>query len=250
MTATSTHGAVSWFEIATGNVPGAREFYGPLLGWEFVDEESGYTQIATHGDPRQSGGIMATEGRMPSYATTCIRVDDTDATTAAAVAGGASVVAGPMDIGDGMRVAYLIDPQGAMFCVWTPDGAETFAPYGDEPGAVGWFEIGARDVDAALAFYGELFGWTSERSPDPTSDYRLVTTGEDHPLRGAIGSRHEGPYAIFCVAVPDVDDVARKAEMLGGKVAVGPVHPTVGPPNAHLLDRDGSRFGIYTPAQS
>ena len=135
-------------------------------------------------------------------------------------------------------------------CVWTPDGAEEFAPYGNDAGAVGWFEIGHANVDAAAAFYGELFGWTFEQSPDPTTDYRLVTTGDGHPLRGAIGNRYESPYAIFCVAVTDVDAVASHAELLGGKVAVGPVHPKVGPAQAHLLDRDGNRFGIFTPPKA
>jgi predicted enzyme related to lactoylglutathione lyase len=36
---------------------------------------------------------------------------------------------------------------------------------------VAWFEIGAPDVDAAKAFYGQLFGWSFA----PDGAYTLIT---------------------------------------------------------------------------
>lgn len=244
---TDMHGAVGWFEIGTDDPAGAEAFYGALLGWSFVADAPGYQQIATHGGPRQSGGIMDTGADRPAYATICVRVADTAATSARAQELGGRVVAGPMALGDGMQVAYLLDREGALVCVWTPDGEEEPAPFGEEPGAVGWFDIGATDVDAAVEFYADLFGWGAEPVPDPTSDYRLVTTGDGHRLHGAIGSRHGGPYAIFDVSVPDVEAACAHAEQLGGKVVVPPRRSAVGPTYAHLLDPSGNRFGVYTP---
>jgi hypothetical protein len=116
-------------------------------------------------------------------------------------------------------------------------------------GSVGWFEVGAADADAAERFYGELFGWSTERWPDPTMDYRVVTTGDGHALQGGItataGTRP--PYAVFSIVVDDVDETCRRAEEAGGKVIAGPFHPEVGPPNAYLLDPEGNQFGVFTP---
>jgi predicted enzyme related to lactoylglutathione lyase len=34
-------GALTWNELATKDIPGAKEFYGPLFGWEFQDMDTG-----------------------------------------------------------------------------------------------------------------------------------------------------------------------------------------------------------------
>ena len=54
------HGAFSWFELMTGDVKGAREFYTKLLGWtsqEMPMQDSTYTVVEVDGEG--VGGIMS-----------------------------------------------------------------------------------------------------------------------------------------------------------------------------------------------
>ena len=114
------------------------------------------------------------------------------------------------------------------------------------PGVPCWVDTMQPDPEAAKEFYGELFGWRAERVP--ASEYRIVTTGEGHPRHGGItAARDAGPYVIFSVIVDDVAAACTRAEELGGKVESGPFHPQSGPSNAYLLDREGNRFGVYSP---
>ena len=46
-------GELSFFELGVGDANRARQFYGPLFGWEFVDEKAGST-IET---PNIPGGL-------------------------------------------------------------------------------------------------------------------------------------------------------------------------------------------------
>ena len=244
-------GAISWFEIAASKAESAQEFYGRLFGWKFTPNAAGtYVEITTSAGPRPSGGLMPTQGQMPSYATICVQVNDVAATMGKATARGGRVIAGPIVAGEAqdMVVAYLLDPQGAMTCIWSSAAVEEIAPYGSGAGDVGWFEIGVADTAAARAYYADLFGWTFN-APGPT-DYHVVSTGNGHVLEGGVTSNERAPYAVFFVAVPDVDDAVAAAERAGGKLLAGPMLTGAGLPKAYLLDPEGSQFGVFaaTPA--
>lgn len=250
---TSAQGSISWFEIASGRPDDAQEFYAELFGWRFTPGESAgfdYREIDTGTAGALRGGLLGAADGMPPYAIFVVYVDDVAASAAAAVAAGGVLQVGPITTETGLVCAYLRDPEGSPFAVVTPPGVgEARAAAAPAAGSVGWFEVGAADADAAEAFYGTLFGWSAERVPDPSMDYRIVTTGAGHALQGGITSTggRRPSYAIISVIVADVDETCRRAEELGGKVAAGPFRPDNGPPNAYLLDRDGNEFGIFTP---
>ena len=114
-------GALSWNELNTRDVGGAREFYGGVFGWTFEDavfDGSGtYTRIML-GD-RPVGGLLDQEARdvpaeVPPYWQVYFAVEDTDAAVEQASAAGASLMVGPMDVPAG-RFAILTDPHGAVF---------------------------------------------------------------------------------------------------------------------------------------
>ncbi|RPI21496.1 MAG: VOC family protein, partial [Actinobacteria bacterium] len=50
-------------------------------------------------------------------------------------------------------------------------------------GAVSWVDLSTPDVEAAAAFYGELLGWTIERSMTPMGEYLIGKVG-DHEGAG------------------------------------------------------------------
>lgn len=112
-------GSVSWFEIGAPDVDAAKAFYGPLFGWSFAPDGS-YTLITAPGAERPSGGIFNTGGNVPPYAVFVVGVDDVAATAARSEELGGKIVVAPMTLEDGMVVAYLTDPHGAMFALFSP----------------------------------------------------------------------------------------------------------------------------------
>lgn len=102
-------------------------------------------------------------------------------------------------------------------------------------------EIGARDTQGALAFYGSLFGWEFQPLEGPF-EYHLARLSEDSG--GAIFPAEEGPSVRVYY---DVDDVhagrARVAELGGSADEPMPV-PGMGW-FATCTDPDGNPFGLW-----
>ena len=118
------HGSFSWFELMTGDVEGAKDFYGKLFGWttEAMKMEDGmtYTVVKVNGD--QVGGIMATPpqaGQMPSMWGIYVTVDDVDAAARLVRELGGNVLMGPRDISGVGRFCVLQDPAGAVISAIT-----------------------------------------------------------------------------------------------------------------------------------
>jgi uncharacterized protein len=98
-------------------------------------------------------------------------------------------------------------------------------------GAFSWFELTTSDVKAAEAFYTRLFGWTTEPWTGE-GNYTLIKV--DGKEVGGIVSAPSGEvpspskWGVY-ITVTDVDETARKAPELGGKVLVPPTDiPRVG----------------------
>lgn len=94
-----------------------------------------------------------------------------------------------------------------------------------------WHELATNDVKRALAFYAELFGWTSTDSDMGGSKYTMLKSGSTD-IGGVmpLGAAEKSPphWRAYC-AVEDVDAAARRAKELGGKVLVPPTDiPGVG----------------------
>jgi uncharacterized protein len=118
MSAPATN-TVAWFEIGAPDVGAAKAFYGPLFGWSFAPDGA-YTLITATGAAGPSGGIFNTGGNIPPYAVFVVRVPDVAATAARAEELGGKVVVAPNKLDDGMAVAYLIDPNGSLFALFSP----------------------------------------------------------------------------------------------------------------------------------
>jgi predicted enzyme related to lactoylglutathione lyase len=117
-------GALVWNELNTGDLgPATTGFYQEAFGMgiapmEGAPEGMGDYYAVKAGD-RMVGGARGLDGRpegTPPHWAVYFAVEDTDATVAAAVQAGATVLVPPMDIPTG-RLAGLADPQGAVFWV-------------------------------------------------------------------------------------------------------------------------------------
>ena len=116
---TPANNTVAWFEVGAPDVEAAKGFYGPLFGWSFAPDGE-YTLITAPGAAGPSGGIFGTGGNIPPYAVFVVKVADVAATAARAEELGGKVVVAPMTMGDGMAVAYLSDPNGSLFALFSP----------------------------------------------------------------------------------------------------------------------------------
>ncbi len=89
-------------------------------------------------------------------------------------------------------------------------------------GAISWHELNTTDPKAAMAFYGQLFGWEFEPH-DP--NYTAFKAG-GQPTGGVMGIPPSAPnmppsWGLY-VTVTDVDAIAAKVPQLGGKICYGP----------------------------
>ena len=126
MTNTFTPNTLAWFEVATDDPDTATSFYTDLFGWvfsPFADPEitgMDYRVAALPGDGTPFGGVVATGGAMPGHAVFYIAVADVAASCEAAEQLGGKVVSKELDPPAGPAFAYLRDPVGSLFGIFTP----------------------------------------------------------------------------------------------------------------------------------
>ena len=113
-----------------------------------------------------------------------------------------------------------------------------------------WYELGTRDIAAAVKFYTELMGWgtLSHDMGEHGVYYIFQKDGQD--MGGGYqmkGPQFEGvpPHWMPYVWVDDVDATVAKASELGGKVIAPPMDvPNIGR-MAFLQDPQGAHFAIF-----
>lgn len=118
-------GRYAWAELWTTDPDAAWAFYSALFGWVEKDSmpmpEGGvYRMFARPQDAKHMGGIALKMPQQPvsawlHYAT----VDDADSATNRLRELGGVTVMGPMDIPGGGRIVGALDPQGAMFALYS-----------------------------------------------------------------------------------------------------------------------------------
>ncbi len=119
------------------------------------------------------------------------------------------------------------------------------------------FEIQADDLDRAKKFYTDVFGWSIEKWENPGMEYWMVMTAEkdskEPGINGGLLRRPTktppqecGTNAFTCtVQVENFDEIAKKIDASGGKVAM----PKFAIPNmawqGYFLDTEGNIFGVH-----
>jgi predicted enzyme related to lactoylglutathione lyase len=118
-----THGTICWQELATKDLPAAKDFYKEMFGWNLEQSKIApmeYSEI--HFGGKAVGGMMQIDERFgdpppPSHWTTYIAAENADETVAKIKENGGGVKQEPFDVPGVGRMAFVSDPSGAPFAI-------------------------------------------------------------------------------------------------------------------------------------
>jgi predicted enzyme related to lactoylglutathione lyase len=230
------------------DVEAAARYYGELFGWDYVDSDGFLTARLRGRDVAAVAPIAPGFDPPPPPAwITQVSVETADGAAERVERAGGRVVAGPLEFAIG-RMYVIADPSGAVLNAWEPatrQGAELV----NEPGAWAMSRLDTPDPERAAAFYGDVFGWTTE-SFGAFTLFRLP---------GYVGGEPEQPVSREVVAamaparedarwavdfwVEDVDSAVERSERAGGTTVQAPAATPVGR-TAVLADPAGVTFSI------
>jgi predicted enzyme related to lactoylglutathione lyase len=115
-----------------------------------------------------------------------------------------------------------------------------------------YFEIQADNIEGAVDFYHQVFGWKFTKAEGlPVEYWRIETDG----LRGGLLKRpapappgQSGTNAYVCsMEVSDFDDVTEKILAHGGRVALPRFAVIDVCWQGYFIDPEGNTFGLFQP---
>jgi uncharacterized protein len=260
-------GVPCWVETWQNDSKAATDFYGRIFGWETdgtASTDGGGTFYICRLRGRDVAGIGSPipEGAPPTPVwTTFIQVDSAADTAAKVKEAGGNVVVEPFESLEGGRLAIVADPAGAAFAAWEQAehrGAQVI----NEPGAWAMSMLVTPDPEAAVRFYHDVFGWTTESFGMGGEEVTMFT------LPGYVGGEPEQPVPRDVVAtlappgaadgapphwsvdfwIRDPDEAAQLTKETGGQVLAEPFDvPDIGMRQAALADPQGATFTVTRP---
>jgi predicted enzyme related to lactoylglutathione lyase len=258
MAQAKNRGRFVWQELMTDDTAAASAFYSKLLGWHAHASggDPAYTEF--HAGAKAVAGMM----KMPDSAKSMgakamwmpyISVDEVDSAVPLIEGLGGKTIRPASDIPNVGRFAVVSDPQGAVFAVFTPNGAPVTASATLQPGEFSWMELATSDHEAAFTFYSKLFGWEAMHRHDmgPMGTYLIF--GSEGVQRGGMfkmGPHHGGhPYWLPYAWVADADASAKVVTASGGRVVNGPMDVPGEGRIAQLTDPGGVLFAVHAQAK-
>ncbi len=241
-------GVPSWIDLSSPDPAAAADFYGHLFGWECPEgppEAGGYRVCTLQG--RSVAGIGPQMKPGPPAWATYVNTADADAVAGRVNAAGGQMLAPPFDVLDAGRMGIIADPTGAVIGVWQP-GTHRGAQIVNEPGAWGWSELVATDLDASIAFLTQVFGWGAERNP-PEGPVQYVEWKVDgRSVSGAMPKPPSMPESVpsywgVYFVVADADATAAMITDLSGTIMLPPTDIEPGR-FAMAMDPTGAMFNI------
>jgi uncharacterized protein len=116
------------------------------------------------------------------------------------------------------------------------------------PGEPTWVDLGTSDVEAAIAFYGGLFGWTCERGGEEFGGYSTFL--KDGKRVGGLMPLMSPQQPVAWSAYVSTDDADKSAELVqsaGGTVIAPPMDVADLGRMAVFLDSHGAAIGVWQP---
>lgn len=248
-----------WFDLATPDPQGAKDFYTGLFGWEWADVpmSGGNTYHMAIKDDANIAGMSANDddNGIAGVWISSVYADDAEQTVKRIEANGGSVLSGPHNA-DGWGVtARVSTPEGAVFGIWQSlkgYGADIFG----EPGSVCWVEYHTHDLEAAKEFYTVVFGAGFEEFKMQLDDgfgeefsLTMLDLGGDQQHCAFVqlpDASSPASWATYFMT-EDIHASVAKAQSLGAELAFGVMDV---PPGsfAVMVDPQGVRFSLWQAA--
>jgi uncharacterized protein len=261
---TNHHGDFIWYELITPDPDAAQAFYAPMLGWTVRSAEMPGMdyRLAATGEGDIAGIMQTPDGApMPPAWLGYVGVDDVDKMVASITDGGGSVHMPANDVPGVGRMAFVADPQGALFYVMrgrVEDGESLSFSYDKpRPGHCAWNELATSEPSAALHFYGQRFGWVKDGEMDmgPMGPYHFLrhagrAPDGSAPGQGMIGAVYRkldadlNSHWLFYFRVADIDAAVTYIGDHGGSFVQEPIEIPGGGYSLVATDPQGAPFGL------
>jgi uncharacterized protein len=250
-------GVLCWVDTAPPEPEKALDFYGAVLGWDFIgsgsmpgDPPGRYYVARLRGKDVAGISSLLPGGALPRPDwMTYVAVKSADVAATRAREAGGVIVVEPFVASPSGRMAVLRDPAGAAFGIWQA-GLRRGAQLVNEPSAWAMSTLNTDDPEGATACYRALFGW----KPTPSGPGATLLR-----LPGYVGGEPEQPVPRDVVAVmraadgdprwsvdilvADVDQAAATTVEHGGTITVSP-HELPRFRNAVIADPHGARLSL------
>jgi len=118
-------------------------------------------------------------------------------------------------------------------------------------GTPNWVDISVPDVDAALAFYGAVLGWSFVDTGPDYGNYQMCRIGENNAAGIGPQQSPDQPIAwLVYLATNDADGTAKLIADNGGTVVWGPEDIGDVGRIAVAVDSTGGSFGVFQGKQA
>lgn len=243
-------GTPCWVSLMARDLGTAEDFYGALLGWEFIPgsmELGPYQRAVLDGLPVAGIGELAAGSGMPVDWITYFAADSADEVAQRVRSSGGTVALGPLESETAGRMAVAADPDGAVFGIWEAHDHPGWALQ-HHPGAAAWSELETSGARRSGTFYESVFGAAAVQSDSVRvrrDQDMVVLTVDGKRVAGIrqVAGLEDRPHWRILFAVDSVDVVAKQAEVLGGSVEREPWDTPFGR-MALLRDAEGGPFGV------
>jgi predicted enzyme related to lactoylglutathione lyase len=238
----------------TTDMKAAETFYSQVVGWTtepFGGASQPYTMF-NRGAGMPVGGVMERPPDLdaPPFWAMYVGVPKLeDAADRIERLGGRS--SSPViDVPSVGRMQMMADPQGAVFYIYEPAGAEQQPEAAAEVGEASWHELMTTDAPAAMAFYRDIFGWQEGDAMDmgPMGKYHMFN--RPHGAIGGMMNRppemaHVPPNWQIYFRVPDLDAAVERITANGGRILNGPMEVPDGDRIVNAMDPQGAAFSLH-----
>ena len=256
MTATASPvlGRPLWYELMTTDMKAAEKFYKTVVGWTsapFDGAPQPYTMFNRNSDIPVGGVMNRPEGlNAPPFWAMYVGVPKLEEGLAKVKRLGGSELSPVIGVPNVGRMQMVKDPQGAAFYIYEPASEDQLPEALPELGEASWHELMTTDAEAAMKFYGELFGWKPTETMDmgPMGKYYMF----GRHLGSIGGMMNKAPemaqvppnWGIY-FRVPDINQAAEKIKANGGQVTNGPMEVPGGDWIVNGMDPQGAHFALH-----
>jgi predicted enzyme related to lactoylglutathione lyase len=108
-----------------------------------------------------------------------------------------------------------------------------------------WIHLFTSDVDTAISFYGDLFGWSAGEPSEEFGGYRMFLRGEE-PIAGLMANDTGGPstWQIY-LQTPDLQATLDRAKARGATLVTDAMDIADLGSLADLIDPSGALIGAW-----